>query len=413
MISTWQIITLIILLFLSGFFSGAEVALISLSKHKVRKLISQRYAGAKYIKKLKDNPHRMLSTILLGNNAVNIGAAALTTSIAIRMFGHYAVGIATGIMTFLVLIFGEITPKSIATAHNEIVSRIVAPPIWYLSLIFSPILTVLEFMVSAIPKVFGISLKPKKMTEDDMIHLVKIAQEEGAILDSEEKLITNVLLFDNKKIKAVMTPRRKIVSLGSGLTISGAVKIFARTKFSRLPVYDEVKHQYIGVVYAKELIEHSDKGDESITSIMKPTLFVSGNMGLSRMFQLFKERHSQFALVLNEIGQVSGMITLEDLLEEIVGEIHDEMETVSEKIVKISDKKYLVEGDTELEKINAQFQVSLRQDGCNNIKDYVYHQLRKQRKAAFPGERIWISDLTIKLQEVDGENIDQLIIERR
>ncbi|MBN2141933.1 HlyC/CorC family transporter [Candidatus Woesearchaeota archaeon] len=413
MIQVWQIIVLVILLFLSGFFSGAEVALVSLSRHKIRKLVVQKYAGARYVKKLKDNSQRMLSTILLGNNVVNIAAAALTTTMAIDLFGHYAVGIATGVMTFLVLVFGEIAPKSIAAAHNELVSRIVAPPIWYLGIIASPLLAVVEFMVNVIPKMLGINLNYKKMTDDDIRHLVKLAKEEGVILDSEEKLLTNVLMFDDKKVKAIATPRKRIISIDSQLNIAAAIKVFAKTKFSRLPVYDGEKKQFIGVVYAKELIENLNvegASNSSIQSIMRPPLFTSGNMSLTGVFQLFKEKHNQIALVINEAGHVSGMVTLEDLLEEIVGEIHDETETLSRKIVRLSETKYIVDGDVELEKVNTLLESRFRMDGCNNISDYLVAHLKR---VPMIGEKIIVKGVGIRVLEVDEHRIEKLIMTKK
>ena len=211
MVMISEIIILIILLGLSAFFSGSEVALVSISKARVRRMVENGRTSARYIKKLKDNPQKMLATILIGNNVVNIGASAFTTAIMIRTFGSYAVGIATGVMTFLVLIFGEITPKSIAAHNAELVCQIVSPFIYFLSLVLSPIVLARDKMLDLILNAFGLKKKRKTITEDDILMMVRTAEEEGAIKTIEKNLIDNILKLDDTKCGGIVTPSTDIV----------------------------------------------------------------------------------------------------------------------------------------------------------------------------------------------------------
>ena len=202
-----QIFLLAGLLVLSGFFSGAEVALLSLNKLKARQMFDQKRIGAVYIKKLKDEPQRMLSTILIGNNLVNVGASAIATSIAINMFQSFAIGIATGVMTLLILIFGEITPKSIAVGNNEIMSQVVAVPIWYLSIILNPVLNVLDKFLNKFINLMGIKSQEKTITEEEIMSMIKEAEEEGSIKEMEKKMINSIFEFDDISVSEIATPR--------------------------------------------------------------------------------------------------------------------------------------------------------------------------------------------------------------
>ena len=214
-----EIIFLIVLLALSGFFSGSEVALVSLTKLKAKYMLEKKKFGAFYINRLKEDPQRMLATILIGNNLANVAASALATSIMIGIFKSFAIGIAIGVMTLLILIFGEITPKSIAAKNNELISQLVAAPIWYLSIILAPILNVLDRFLNKFIKLMGIKAQDKMITEEEIISMVKIAEEEGSIKKIEESMIKSIFKFDDIKVSEIATPRRDMIMVKSNFKI--------------------------------------------------------------------------------------------------------------------------------------------------------------------------------------------------
>jgi len=251
-----EIIILIILLLLSGFFSGSEVALISLTKLRARQMLDKKKFGAVFINKLKEDPQRMLATILIGNNIANVAASAIATSIMIGIFKNYAVAIATGVMTLLILIFGEITPKSIAAKNNELISRLVAAPIWYLSLILSPILNVLDKFLNKFISLIGIQAKEKAITEEEIMGMIKLAGEEGSIKEIEEKMIKSILEFDDINVSEIATPRKDMIMLESTLSIENALKLFLKKNHTRTPVYEKQKDNIVGIIHVKDVMKN-------------------------------------------------------------------------------------------------------------------------------------------------------------
>lgn len=409
MVMVEEVLFLIVLLFLSGFFSGAEVALVSLSRVKLRRMIENNSPGSKYVHLLKENQQRMLSTILLGNNLVNVLAAAYTTSIALNLFGDLAVGIATGVMTFLILVFGEITPKSIAVNNNEVTSRMVAPVIWYLSIIFSPILSSIEWMINALPRLLGIKTQAKVMTHEDLLQYIKIAEEEGAIKDAEEEFISNILKFDDKKIKEVMTVRRKLIMVKSDDRIRDVRKTISKTGFSRLPVYDAKRDEFTGILYAKSILEYLDRPGARIDKLVLAPMFVPETLKLSHVFRKFKEVKQQMALVVDERGTVTGLVTLEDVIEEIVGDIHDENEEQVENIRRLNEYTWAIKGDTPIDEINAYFRLNLNRDGFNTLSGFIMARLSKIPKA---GDEVALEHYLIRVKETKKHAVLTATIER-
>lgn len=402
---TAQIITLIILLFLSGFFSGSEVALVSLTLARVRHMVDSKKLSSRFIQKLKDNPERMLATILIGNNIVNIGASAMMTSIIIDIFNNYAVAIATGIMTLLILIFGEITPKSLATRNNATISQLTAPIIWYLSIILAPILYILEKML----KLIGIKQKEEpSVTEEEIISMAKVAKEEGSIKDIESKFIHRIFKFDDINASEIATPRTDMVMISSKSTIQDAIKLMQKKKYSRMPVYGKSKDTIVGIVYAKDLIKHIGK-KMSITKVMKKAYFVPEQKKIGSLLRQFQRKKEQMAIIVDEHGLVTGLITLEDILEEIVGEIMDETEKFDPNIKKLK-KSYIVDGKTDIEEVNEKLRMRLKTaDDYDTFGGFILNLTQKIPKE---GDEITYRDFKLTIQETDGQRISKVKVEK-
>lgn len=348
-----QLLTILILLVLSGFFSASETAIISLSPAKVRTLTEKKAAGSKSLTKLKENPHKTLITILVGNNLVNILASAMTTVLMTEMFGSAAIGIATGVLTLLVLIFGEIIPKSYATSHASKLALTVAPPLYLLYLILTPVTWLLDQLVGLMLKVVG-GTRRNIVTDEELVAMATIGAEQGSIDEHERELIENILEFTDIRVEDVMTPRVHIDSVPEEFTLDEASNFFINHTHSRIPVYRENMDHIVGILNIKEVFKHlhEDDTDRTVRQIDLTTpLKVSESMTIHDVFMLFKRERQHMAIVIDEFGGTAGLVTMEDLLEEIVGDIQDESDLTNEKIKKIRDYEYEVSGRIQIDEL--------------------------------------------------------------
>jgi CBS domain containing-hemolysin-like protein len=407
-----EIIILIVLLLLSGFFSGSEVALISLTKVKARYMLDKKRFGAVFVKKLKEDPQRMLATILIGNNLVNVAASAIATSITIRIFQSYAIAIATGVMTFLILVFGEITPKSIATKNNELISRLVAAPIWYLSIILAPILNILDKFLNKFINLIGIKTKEKAITDEEIMSMVTIAEEQGSIKEIEEKMIKSILEFDDIKVSEIETPRRDMIMLDSKLKIKDALKVFLKKQHTRMPVYEKYKDNIVGIVHIKDLIKHMQGKNKniSISKIMYKPYFVPEVKKISDLLRKFQKRKEHMAIVVDEHGSITGLVTLEDVLEEIVGEIMDETDIIAPNIKKIEKNIWIVDGKSDIDEVNEKLHMKLKGKGYNTFSGFI---LKHTGKIPKEGDEITYKSFKFKIEEIENNRISKVIVEKR
>ena len=399
-----QFVVLLVLLLLSGFFSSAETALFSISKAKAIHLAKQKGPTNKLIKKMKADPHRLLSTILIGNNLANIGASAIATAIMIDLFESHAVGIATGVMTFLILIFGEIFPKSIATRNNILIARLVIFPLYWLSILFIPLIVFLNF----IPKLTGKIHKKPFVTEEELMTFVEVVEEEGGIEEEEKALIENIFEFDDTNASEIMTPRADmfIIDVNEELKLEEIVK----SGFTRIPVIEGDIDHVVGILNIKDLLMHQATSDKAIDvrKIMREPYFVPENKKLDNLLQQFKKRKQHMAIIVDEHGGVSGLITLEDALEEIVGEIIDETDTVEHHIVKTRSNEWRVLGKSEIDEVNEIIKMNIPDSReYDTFSGYVLDHIGRipQEK-----EEIAIGDFLITVKEMEGNRIREYIV---
>ncbi|MBU0986080.1 MAG: hemolysin family protein [Proteobacteria bacterium] len=343
-----QVVILLVLLVLSGFFSSAETALFSISKTKARHLAKAKGRTFMLIKKMKDDPHRLLTTILIGNNIVNVAAAAMATSFTMNIFPNYAVSISTGIMTFLILVFGEVLPKSVATRNNILIASIIIHPIHWCSILLFPLVVFLNF----IPKLTGRIKKTPAVTEEELMTFVEVVEEEGEIKEEEKKLIHKIFEFDDTNASEIMTPRADMFILEADKKIN--LEQILKSGFTRIPVIEDNIDNVIGIINIKDLFLHMTTNGKpiDIRRIMRKPYFVPENKKLDKLLHQFKKRKYHMAIVVDEHGGVAGLITLEDALEEIVGEIRDETDKEEPHIVK-RGKEWTVLGKSDIDEINA------------------------------------------------------------
>ena len=322
----WKLLVLLLLLILSAFFSGSEIAFASLSPAKVRKLLEKKNGGSKSLAWFKENPQRFISTILIGNNVVNISLSAIATVLTIELFGNKWVGAATGVVTFVVLVFGEIMPKTLASAYAEPFSLAVARPMRLLANVLWPLVAFFEALSTRMLAAFGAKKEPT-VTEDELKVMARMAAEEGVIEHTEREMLESLFQFNDITASDVMTPRVDVFALEANKKIGDVVQKILNSPFSRVPIYTKSIDRITGVLYVRDILQYLvDKKDPDapLRFIARPLFFVPHSMTLNELFREFQVRKIHIAVVLDEHGGTEGLVTLEDLLEEIVGEIHEE-----------------------------------------------------------------------------------------
>lgn len=404
-----QIISLVFLLFLSGFFSASETALISLSKIRLRSMVDEGVKNAKLIEKVLSNQNKLISSILVGNNLVNIGASALATSFSIDAFGSGAVGIVTGALTLLVLIFGEITPKTFATEKAEKVCLVIIKPIALCVTIFTPVVAVLNVITGVLFKILGCDFNKKKptITESEFITMVNVGHEEGVIEVDEREMINNVIGFGDSDAKDIMVPRTNIIAVEINSTFDELLEIFKKEQFSRVPVYRENIDDIVGIISIKDCMFADNIEKFDISAIMRKPYFTYESKSCSELFSVMRTKSLSMAIILDEYGGTSGIVTLEDLLEEIVGDISDEFDDETEEIKVIKEDEFVVEGSAKISDVNEMLGTSFESEDFDSIGGYVVGVIGR-----FPekGETIEENNIKFIIEETDRNRIEKMRI---
>ncbi len=350
-----QVAIFIVCLLLSAFFSASETALLSVSKIRMRTLAEEGNKKAKNVEKLLENTDALLSTILVGNNLVNILATSLSTSLAISMFGSSGVGIATAIVTVLILLFAEITPKSLSAKYSDTLALSVAQALSFLVVLFKPIVVVLNFISGLIIRLFGGKLEvAPAITEEEIKTVVTVGHEAGVLETEEKEMIHNVFAFGDTEIREIMTPRINVVSVGDDVTYEELMETYKKEQFSRLLVHSQSYDEVIGVLNMKDLLfKNIDPSTFNVTDYMRDAYIVYEFNHVSDVFASMRNARVSMAVVLDEYGVMSGLVTFEDIIEEIVGNIDDEYDKEEEELIKqIGERTYLVDGTMSFNEIN-------------------------------------------------------------
>jgi len=408
----FEIPLLVVLIGLSGFFSGLEVALVGVRMAKVEQMVKDKVKGSTSLLKLKKNPSRMMASVNLGNNLVNVASTAIATDIALKIFGNDGLAIVIGIMTFLILVFGEITPKTYCNANAPKIAARYSRILLAFSYAFYPIVIMLESITKGIIRLTGSSDNPPGLTEDEIKGVIDQGLKDKAIEKQESELVHGALNFDDIVIRSVMTPRTKMFTLNSKKILFEALPEINNSGFSRIPVYSENSDNIIGIVHVRDVLkslEHDEKVI-SLESIMREPVFVSQEKMVSDLLKEMQGRQTHMAIVVDEFGGVEGCVTLEDLLEEIVGEIHDEKDTVQEIFQSEGNDTILTDGDIEIDKINDIFKTSIPEgDDYSRLNGLLHEKLRDIPKE---GDKIEIGSLRIIIEKVSKNKPDKIRIEK-
>lgn len=402
-------VSLICLLIASAFFSASETALLSLDKIKLKNKVQKGDRKAHQIEKLLEHPDRLLSTILIGNNVVNILASALATTLFGSLFGALGVAISTVTMTILVLIFGEITPKSLATKFSFNLSRIVVGPLHILMKILSPLVFLLSSITKLILKLFGIehSQDVHAITEEEVRMMVNLSEETGMLKDYEKNMIQNVFEFDDIEVREIMIPRVYMTTIAVSASYHEVLECIQTHQFSRIPVYEEHLDNIIGVLYVKDLLflQSSDINNFNLRQYLKKAFFVSEFMKLNDLFKEMQKRKTHLAIVIDEYGGTSGMTTMEDLIEEVLGDIEDEYDFEEEEVVKIKDHLYLIDAKMKISALNEILKLDLPEENVSSIGGFIFEQIGKVPSLK---QRIFYKDLIFIVEEMEQRSIKKL-----
>lgn len=368
-----QLITVIILLCLSAFFSSSETALTTVNQIRMRTLADNGDKRAARVLHVTGNPGKMLSAILIGNNIVNLSASSISTSLAIHLFGNTGAGIATGILTFLILIFGEVTPKTMATIKADSMSLTVAAPIGFLMKILTPVIFIINKLSLGLMFLLHVNIKDaqKKMTEEELRTIVDVSQENGVIEHEERDMIHNLFDFGDAEAKEIMVPRIDMTFVQADATYQEVLDIFRQDMFTRLPVYEDSTDNVIGIINMKDFLLQNDTPEFSVRNLLREPYFTYEHKNTADLFLEMRKSSISLAIVLDEYGVTAGLITLEDLLEEIVGEIRDEYDADEEDdITQISDREFYVLGSANLDDVSEALSLHFTSDDYDTIGGY-------------------------------------------
>lgn len=408
---TAQLISLVALLMLSAFFSSAETALTTVNKIRMRTLSEAGNKRAGRVLRVTENSSKMLSAILIGNNLVNISASAIATTLAIRFFGHYGAGLATGILTLLILIFGEIAPKTMASLRADKMALRIAWMIEGLMFLLTPVIFIINHLAMGFLFLLGVNPKKEqeKMTEEELRTIVDVSQETGVIEDEEREMIHNLFDFGDAKAKEIMVPRIDMTYVQADASYDEVIEIFRKDMFTRLPVYEDTTDNVIGILNMKDLLMRKDIENFSVRNLMREPYFTYENKNTADLFVEMRKSSISLAIVIDEYGTTAGLVTLEDLLEEIVGEIRDEFdEDEEDAITQISEREFLVLGSANLDDVSDRIGIPFESDDYDTIGGYCLEKLNhlpEDHEVLHTEENI-----EIRIEKMDNNRIERISI---
>ncbi|WP_302626531.1 HlyC/CorC family transporter [uncultured Eubacterium sp.] len=399
---------LLILLLFSAFFSSAETALTTVNKVRLRMLIDDGNKKAVILDKVLENSRKMLSTVLIGNNIVNIAASSLTTIFTQNVFHvSWIVSIGVGLLTLTIIIFGEIIPKTIATIHAESMALAYAKYVRFFMIILTPFIFVLNVFSSFMLKIFrvNINLNSASITEDELRTIVGVSQEEGIIEEDEFDMINNVFDFGDTCAKDIMIPKIDITMVPIDITYNELLDVIKEDKYTRMPVYKEDTDNVVGIINIKDMIINEvDNSTFDIRKLMREPYYTHEKEELNDLLIEMRNKEPGMCIVLDEYGQCEGLITLEDIVEEIIGDIHDEFDEAEEQVLRqIGDHEYIVEGSINLDDFNDQLETNIDSEDYESLGGLIIEHLDRLPNK---GDCVTIDNCRLTVIKMDDKRID-------
>lgn len=397
------ILALIVLVALSAFFSATETAYMSLNRVRIKNMASDGDRRARRVMKLLDSYDRLLATVLIGNNIVNISSASIATVLFVSFFKNNGATVSTVVMTVVVLIFGEITPKSLAKEAADSFALKVSGPVTVLNTLFFPLSFLLIHLKSAVSRLIRVE-KSGGITEDELLTLVDEAEQDGGIDSGEKELFHNVIEFTDLDAGDILTPRIDVVAIDIEETPAALQKLFEETGFSRIPVYRETIDNIVGVVNEKDFHRHLRGTENTIESILQPALFIPPSVKISELLKQLQQKKVHIAVVVDEFGGTEGIVTIEDIVEELVGEIWDEHDTVTAGMRKIGENTFAVPASTELSEFFERFGVEEETD-VSTVNGWVTAHIGKIPAV---GDTFDFENLTVTVTATDEQRASEI-----
>lgn len=411
LLSYWELWAVAALLLCSAFFSASETALTAISRLRIRTLVEQGVTKANLLAELTEEPAKVITAILIGNNVVNIVASTIATAVAIDIWGPVGAGISAAFMTLMILTFGEILPKSIATYYVETVSLLVARPIFLLTRVLSPVIAVFNGLFGLIVRWFGGERSSATVTEDEIRTIIALGQEHGVLEKHEHDIIRSVFHFGETTAEEVMVPRVDIKAVPITASPEELAQAFAETQFSRLPVYEGTLENIIGAVHMKDFVRAYHGNGVSLVELVRPVLFVPETLAIEAIYTRMKRQRISTAIVLDEYGQTVGMLTRSDIVEEIMGDFVDEHGELNGEPIALNEGTIEVDGSYLLEDLNEEFQLSLPTDVVNTVGGYIFHKLGRIPKV---NDRLILADnVEALVVEMNGRRVGKVRLIRK
>lgn len=403
-----QLLILILLIGLSAFFSSAETALTTVNKIRIRNLAEAGDKSAVTLTKVLEDQGKMLSAILVGNNVVNLTASSMSTTLAMNIWSNKAVGIATGVLTLVILVFGEISPKTISTLYSEKISLKYAKIIYLFMTVMTPVIYAVNVLSSGFLRLVHVdpNRKQEAITEDELRTIVEVSHEEGVIESEEKKIINNVFDFGDSVAKDIMVPRIDMAMVEVGATYDELIDIFREEKYTRMPVYEETTDNVIGIINMKDVLLIDQNEEFHVRDLLREPLYTYEYKNTAELMVEMRQTSNNMIIVLDEYGATAGMITLEDLLEEIVGEIRDEYdEDEEQELVEVGPGEYVVEGSMKLDDLNDLLELELESEDYDSIGGLIIGQLDRLPEE---GESVVCDGIRLVVDRLDKNRIDRV-----
>jgi putative hemolysin len=407
------IILFVMFVFISGYFAASEIAFVSVQRFRLESMIQNRVRGAKLVALLKDRPEHLLSTILFGNNLVNTGAAALGTALTLRLLGEgNAILVSTLAVTAILLIFGEVIPKTSAAHHSERISIALAPSIRVVSWFFTPFVIVLSWMSTTFGRLIGARTVGRSLiSEEEIRAMINIGHREGTVEQSEAEMLHKVFEFGDRPAREIMVPRTEIVFIEKGSKIADYFNIYMARPMNRYPVYQEKRDNVVGIISSKDILMSLAQGtcdvDRTIDDIIRPAYFAPEGKRISEILAEMREESLHMCIVIDEYGGVAGLITLTQLVEEIIGDVRDELGTAEKDFEIINDYTFQIDGGMRIEDVNEEMHLGLPEGDYETVAGFVLKLLAHIPRT---GEQIRYKDLKLAITRMTGMKVEEILV---
>ncbi len=415
-VETLYLVFLFVCLLLSSFFSSSETAFISLQRIRLEHMVDTKVKGAERVLRLIQRPEKLLSTILLGNNLVNTAAAALGTALAISLWGEeYGILIATVVVTILILIFGETTPKTLATQHTERLSLALARPIEVISWLFTPFVAALSWIALAFSKLLGGTPVPRSLVSAEEIRtMISVGHKEGTVEEAEAEMLHKVFDFGDRPVREVMVPRTEVVWVEKGIRLADFLTIYTESPLSRFPVYQENMDNVVGILSVKDVLMAQAKGtindEATIDDLVRPAYFTPEFKRISELFTEMRDKNYRMAVVVDEYGGTAGIVSLSRLVEEVVGPVGDEFAEAEKEYETINEYTFQIDGGMRVEEANEEMGLELPEGDYETVAGFILDLLRHIPKT---GERLRYKGMNLVITEMRGVKIEKVLLTKK